>query len=332
MTELKTAIEKSHNSAVGPDEVHYSFLKQIPQKSLELLLETYNNIWTGKQFPKSWKQATIIPIPKPGKNTSYPENYHPIALTSCLCKTLKRMVNHRLIWYLETNNLISNKQCGYKKKRGCIDHLTNLENYIREGFIKKEHIVTIFFDLEKAYDTTWKFGIIKDLYDLKLRGRLPKFIKNFSTDRTFQVRIGSTLSDLKKQEEGVPQGSILSTTLFNIKINNIIKELSPDIYGSLYVDDCSISYKSKYIPTLERKLLHNINKISKWVTENGFKFSKTKTKCIHFCNQRKLHNNPTLTIEKENIPFVDQHKHLEHIFDKKTELHSTHQLHKNKMQ
>ena len=161
MTELKTAIEKSHNSAVGPDEIHYSFLKQIPQKSLELLLETYNNIWTGKQFPKSWKQAMIIPIPKPGKNTSYPENYRPIALTSCLCKTLERMVNHRLVWYLETNNLISNKQCGYKKKRGCIDHLTNLENYIRKGFIKKEHIITIFFDLEKAYDTTRKFGIIK---------------------------------------------------------------------------------------------------------------------------------------------------------------------------
>ena len=115
MTELKTAIEKSHNSAVGPDEVHYSFLKQIPQKSLELLLEIYNNIWTGKQFPKSWKQATIIPISKPGRNPSYPENYRPIALTSCLCKTLERMVNHRLVWYLETNNLISNKQCGYKK-------------------------------------------------------------------------------------------------------------------------------------------------------------------------------------------------------------------------
>ena len=82
MTELKTAIEKSHNSAVGPDEVHYSFLKQIPQKSKELLFKIYNNIWTGKRFPKSWKQATIIPIPKSGKNTSYPKNYQPIALTS----------------------------------------------------------------------------------------------------------------------------------------------------------------------------------------------------------------------------------------------------------
>ena len=87
MTELKTVIAEFHNSAVGPDEVHYSFLEQIPQKSLKLLLKIYNNIWTGKQFPKSWKQATIIPIPKSRKNISYSENYLPIALTSCLCKT-----------------------------------------------------------------------------------------------------------------------------------------------------------------------------------------------------------------------------------------------------
>ena len=178
MTELKTAFEKSHNSVLGSDEVHYSFLKQIHRKYQELLLKTYN-IWNGKQFPKSWKQATIIPIPKPGKNTSYPENYRPIALTSCHCKTLKRIVDLHLVWYLETYNLISNKQCGYKKKkkRGCTEHLKTLESYIREGFIKKhkkKHIITIFFNLEKAYDSTWKFGIIKDLYDLKLRGRLPK--------------------------------------------------------------------------------------------------------------------------------------------------------------
>ena len=52
-SQLKIAIKKLHNLAVEPDEVHYSFLKQIPQKSLEHLLKIYNNIWTGKQFPKS---------------------------------------------------------------------------------------------------------------------------------------------------------------------------------------------------------------------------------------------------------------------------------------
>ena len=61
--------------------------------------------------------------------------------------------------------------------------------------LKRKHCVAIFFDLEKAYDTTWKYGIIKDLHDIGLRGRLPNFISNFLSDRSFNVRIGSTLSD-----------------------------------------------------------------------------------------------------------------------------------------
>ena len=92
-----------------------------------------------------------------------------------------------------------------------------------------------FFDLEKAYDTTWRYGILKDLHDLGLKGRLPLFIQSFLEDRTMQVRVGSTLSDLYYQEQGVPQGSILSTTLFNIKINNIVNCLDTKTDGSLYV-------------------------------------------------------------------------------------------------
>jgi len=44
-----------------------------------------------------------------------------------------------------------------------------LETFVRETFIRKQHAVAIFFDLEKAYDTTWKYGIMKDLFDAGLR-------------------------------------------------------------------------------------------------------------------------------------------------------------------
>ena len=96
---------------------------------------------------------------------------------------------------------------------------------------------------------------MKDLHDIGLRGRLPNFISNFLSDRSFNVRIGSTLSDTFAQEQGVPQGSILSPTLFNIKINNIVKCVN-DTDSSLYVDDFCIFYKSKKygeyrIPTLK---------------------------------------------------------------------------------
>ena len=96
-----------------------------------------------------------------------------------------------------------------------------METFIRDTFVKKEHVVVVFFDSEKAYDTTWRYGIMKDIRKLGLRGRLPTFIESFLADRTMQVRLGSTLSDLYDQEQGVPQGGVLSTTLFNIKINDI---------------------------------------------------------------------------------------------------------------
>ena len=105
--------------------------------------------------------------------------------------------------------------------------------------------------MEKTYDTTWRYGIFKDLHDLGLKGRLPLFIQSFLEDRTMQVRVGSTLSDLNDQEQGVPQRSILSTTLFNIKINNIVNCLDTKTDGSLYVDDFGICCRSKNMRTIE---------------------------------------------------------------------------------
>ena len=132
------------------------------------------------------------------------------------------MINKRLIWYLESNNLLSRYQSGFRAGHSTNDNLVKLETFIREAFVKKEHVVAVFFDLEKAYDTTWRYGIMKDIHKLGLRGRLPTFIESFLADRAMQVRVGSTLSDLYDQEQGVPQGGVLSTTLFNIKINDIV--------------------------------------------------------------------------------------------------------------
>ena len=205
------------------------------------------------------------------------------------------MINLRLTWFLESNNLLSNLQTGFRAKRSTIDQIVRIETLIREAFIKKEHLVAVLSDLEKAYDTTWPYGILKDL---SLQGRLPFFIKHFLEDRTFQTRINNTLSDSKQQKIGVPQGSILSVILFIIKINKITTCLPPEINGSLYVDDFLICYSSK---NMERKMQQCINKILKWTMKNGFKISRNKTKCIHFCQICKMHNQPTLTLNGSEI-------------------------------
>ena len=89
------------------------------------------------------------------------------------------MINDRLIWYLEHKNILTNIQCGFRKWKSTVDHLVRLESFIRDAFLNKQEVVSIFFDLEKAYDTTWKHGILKDLFEAGLRGRMPVFISKF---------------------------------------------------------------------------------------------------------------------------------------------------------
>ena len=148
--------------------------------------------------------------------------------------------------------------------------------------------------------------------------RLPTFIENFLADRAMQVRVGSSLSDYYDQEQGVPQGGEVSTTLFSIKINDIVKCLLGNLTDcSLYVDDFCICYRSKSMATIERQLQQNLNKIENWATSNGFKFSKSKTQCVHFCQLRKQHDDPVLHLYGSPIPVVEESKFLGILFDRK---------------
>jgi ribonuclease HI len=317
LEELNVALNRAKDSATGADKIHYQLLKHLPESCRVTLLNIFNAIWDYGAFPTSWKTALVIPIPKPNKDHSDPINYRPIALTSCLCKTMERMVNCRLVWFLESNEILTEYQCGFRSQRSTLDHLVAFETYIRDAFIIKEHVVAIFFDLEKAYDTTWKYGIMKDLHDMGLRGKLPHFISSFLKDRKFQVRIGSTLSDEYDQEMGVPQGSILSPMCFNIKINNIVRSIKENIKCSLYVDDFLIAFKSKNMTTIERQLQLNLNTLQRWSNENGFKFSKNKTVCMHFHPPRIFQPDPTLRLNGSIIKVVDQYKFLGVLFDSK---------------
>ena len=92
---------KAKPRAPGPDGIHNNLLKHLPEDTLKILKEILNKIWTSADFPHQWRAATVIPIPKPNKDHTDPLSYRPIALTSCLCKVLERMINTRIIWYFE---------------------------------------------------------------------------------------------------------------------------------------------------------------------------------------------------------------------------------------
>ena len=97
MRDLKRSLKKSNNSSPGPDQIHYDILRHLPIEILHILLDIINETWKSDTFPESWREALIISIPKPGKDHFNPLNYRPIALTSCICKTVERVVNKRLL-------------------------------------------------------------------------------------------------------------------------------------------------------------------------------------------------------------------------------------------
>ena len=136
MQELKQSLNKSKDTSGTPDGIHYQMIKHLPETSLQILLDIYNNIFTKGIFPAKWQEATIIPIAKPGKDYSDPPNYRPISLTSCLCKTMEGMINSRQVWYFEKNNIISRYQNGFRQHRSTTDQLVQLETLLEKALSK----------------------------------------------------------------------------------------------------------------------------------------------------------------------------------------------------
>ena len=118
-------------------------IRQLSQVSIQYLLDFYNHIYTNDTFPKKWKEAVIIPILKPGKDSMDASSYRPIALISCLSKILEKILNKRLMWYLEKNNLIDKTQCGYRPGRSAPDHLVRLTSDMQEAFVNKKYHISI---------------------------------------------------------------------------------------------------------------------------------------------------------------------------------------------
>lgn len=292
-------------------------LAHLSEPAVEALLGLFNKVWVTGNIPEAWKKAIIIPFLKPGKPPTSPSSYRPIALTSCLAKTFESVLNIRLTFVLEVRELLDIHQCGFKKACSTTDHLVRFENTVREAFIHKQHCLAVFFDLEKAYDTTWRFGILKDLAELGIRGRMLNCLKDFLSNRSFHVRLGSTLSKNFIQENGVPQGCILSTTLFVVKMNSISKIIPRSIMYSVYVDDLQIACTSSNISTCERQVQLTINKLATWADRNGFRFSPQKTVAILFSLKRGLQTDPTLHLNETELPVQNEHKYLGITFDKK---------------
>jgi hypothetical protein len=136
----------------SPIGVHNLILSHLPPTGKEFLLSMYSRIWSENLVPAAWRETAVIPILKPGKDRFLITSYRHVSLTSCICKTLER------VWILESRNLF---ECSLLVQTLQIHSWPScdLEALYPVLFPGVQHLVTAFFGLEEAYNTTWQLGI-----------------------------------------------------------------------------------------------------------------------------------------------------------------------------
>ena len=143
--ELKEAIREGKNTVPGQDQIGLIFYQKLPDDVLQIILNLFNLIWKSGQLPNQWKEAIIIPILKPNKDPTSNLSYRPIALTSTLCKLMERIINKRLVWFLNSEHKFNRYQSGFMKNRCTTDHIIRLMEDIYNAFDCNGCTIGIFY-------------------------------------------------------------------------------------------------------------------------------------------------------------------------------------------
>lgn len=314
--ELEDALSTCKKTAPGPDRIPYTFLQHLPETAKSYLLNLFNQIWTNHQFPQRWSESLILPVLKPNKAKNEPTSYRPISLTCTMGKLLEKIINKRLTCVLEANNLLSSSQYGFRKYHSTTDCIVTLESDIHQAFANKQDVLATFFDIQKAYDRTWRYLILNKLQEWGLTGNIFSYIHNFLQNRSIRVKANETLSEKRTLYNGIPQGSTISVTLFLIAINDVFKHVNCPVRTIMYADDLLIYVSGKNHQQMKYLIQNAICQLENWSKSSGFAFSAEKTKCILFSKKRRRLT-PTLTLCGNHLQFTECMRYLGVYFDHK---------------
>ena len=224
----------------------------------------------------------MVPIHKKGKPRNKVDSYQPISLTSSVCKLMEKIINKRLIWFLETNSLLTQEQGGFRRYRSTEDQIAFITQEIEDGFQEKKHTTIVWVDLEKAFDKVWEEGLILKLTKNNISNRMLNWVKEYVSNRKATVRMHGYRSNTVPIKNGVPQGGVLSPTLFLIYINDIKESLPRKVKCSMYADDLALISTEEYVGTSKFRLQDSLKQLQKWTDSWGMKVNANKTQYTIF--------------------------------------------------
>lgn len=149
---------------------------------------------------------------------------------------LEHIIYKHIIDFLESNNILTNVQHGFRRGFSTITQLTEFTHDIAYQLDLGKQIDAIFIDFSKAFDSVLHSHLLQKLNAVLKNSRLVDWIASFLSDRSQYVDFSSARSSILKVSSGVPQGSVLGPLLFLIYVNDLPKNVSSSI--RLYADDC----------------------------------------------------------------------------------------------
>ena len=274
------------------------------------------------------KLAKITPIYKKG-DEKIRSNYRPISSLPFLSKIYERCMTNRIVSFFNKFSLFNSHQFGFLKNRSTKDAIYEFLENIYDALNARCHNISILIDLKSAFDTVNHTILLNKLELYGIRGHGLAWIKSYLKDREFQVAINNTFSSKRTLNIGIPQGSILGPILFII-YNNDLPMVSNKLSTTLYADDTNFSIKDSDYDALISSLNCELTKVYEWTLANRLTINTSKTEMLLFTNRRVTTSDDEITLNGENVGWVDYARFLGVIIDNKVNFktHITHVLNK----
>ena len=313
--EIQNLVMSLKNGAPGYDEIKSDILKLSLQHIGEPLAHMCNMSLIQGIFPQELKLANVLPLYKSGDPQLF-NNYRPVSLLPTLSKVLEKVMYARLNSFLEMNDILLGNQFGSRRSHSSYMALMIMVNEITRSLDNGEHVVGIFLDFSKAFDTVNHTVLLKKLYHYGIRGNALEWFESYLSGRQQYVTYNGYTSSTKYITCGVPQGSILGPLLFLIYINDLQKVCNSST-PILFADDTNLFYKSHDKSILEQQINNELRQVSLWLKVNKLSLNVSKTHYIVFTRKSNTVTSVDIRIENQAINEVNKTKFLGVIIDKK---------------
>ena len=321
---VKDRLEKLKvNKSCGPDNIHPFVLQATAGASSVPLHIIFNKSLNSGECPSDWKSANVTPIHKKGSRTDS-SNYRPVSLTSQVCKVLETIVRKHIIEHLTRNNILSDKQHGFREGRSCLTNLLETLETWTEILDDKDGVDVAYLDFRKAFDLVSHRHLIYKMSKYGIKQQVLNWVASFLDQRTQRVVIRGTESQPFAVTSGVPQGSVLGPILFLIFINDLPLEVISHV--SLFADDSKLFTKivAEHNKGTDNHngteaLQRDLNSVKEWASRWKMEFNVDKCKIMHLGPKNLKH---TYTMGGTDLAVTSEEKDLGVLIDNKLNFRS----------